>query len=54
MQVIGGDGGFRRTPAAFPPEGLFTAVAQRWDVVCDFTGYADKQLLLWNEFNDWR
>ena len=31
-QVVGGDGGIRRTPAPYPAAGLWIGVAERYDV----------------------
>ncbi|KAG2491600.1 hypothetical protein HYH03_010165 [Edaphochlamys debaryana] len=53
-QVIAGDGGIRRNPTAFPRAGLFMGVAERYEVVCDFTAYAGKTLYLWNAQDDYR
>ncbi|GLC39075.1 hypothetical protein PLESTB_000010300 [Pleodorina starrii] len=50
-RVIAGEGGLRRTPAPFPAAGLFMGVAERYQVVCDFTPYAGRTLLLWNAFD---
>lgn len=52
--VIAGDGGFRGTPIRFPRNGLLTGVAERWEVVCDFTGYANQVLFLWNDRDEKR
>ncbi|KAG2484026.1 hypothetical protein HYH03_017116 [Edaphochlamys debaryana] len=53
-QVIAGDGGIRRNPTAFPRAGLFMGVAERYEVVCDFTTYRGKTLYLWNARDDFR
>ena len=47
-KVIGADGGYRFEPAPFPTDGLLIGVAERWDVVCNFAGYAGKTLYVWN------
>ncbi|KAG2484888.1 hypothetical protein HYH03_016369 [Edaphochlamys debaryana] len=52
--VIASDGGVRRTPVPFPKAGLFMGVAERYEVVCDFTSYAGKTLYLWNAKDDYR
>jgi hypothetical protein len=31
-QVLAGDGGYRREPVAFPADGLFMGVAERYEV----------------------
>ncbi|KAG2484027.1 hypothetical protein HYH03_017117 [Edaphochlamys debaryana] len=53
-QVIAGDGGIRRNPTAFPRAGLFMGVAERYEVVCDFSSYEGKTLYLWNAQDDYR
>ncbi|KAG2484028.1 hypothetical protein HYH03_017118 [Edaphochlamys debaryana] len=53
-KVIAGDGGIRRNPTAFPSAGLFMGVAERYEVVCDFTAYEGKTLYLWNARDDFR
>eukprot|EP00198_Chlamydomonas_reinhardtii_P001096 XP_001690431.1 predicted protein [Chlamydomonas reinhardtii] len=50
--VIAGDGGIRRTPATFPAAGLFVAVAERYEVVCDFRDFNGRSLYLLNAFDD--
>ena len=46
--VVGGDGGYRATgPVRFPKRGMFVGVAERMDVVCDFSGMPGKKLILW-------
>ncbi len=52
--VIAGDGGFRANPVRFPENGLLTGVAERWEVVCDFTKMANKVLYLWNDRDEKR
>ena len=50
-KVIAADGGYRNTPAPFPSGGLLMGVAERYEVVCDFTNYKDKSMYLWNDFD---
>ena len=38
-KIIASDGGYRNTPVDFPIEGLLLGVAERYDVVCDFTNF---------------
>ncbi|EFJ51493.1 hypothetical protein VOLCADRAFT_87571 [Volvox carteri f. nagariensis] len=47
-QVIAGEGGLRRTPARFPAAGLFLGVAERYEVVCDFSSYSGRTFFLMN------
>ncbi|KAG2440741.1 hypothetical protein HXX76_003598 [Chlamydomonas incerta] len=51
-QVIAGDGGIRRTPVAFPAAGLFMGVAERYEVVCDFSAYSGRDVYLVNAYDD--
>ncbi|KAG2440722.1 hypothetical protein HXX76_003579 [Chlamydomonas incerta] len=57
-KVIGGEGGLRRTPVTFPAAGLFIGVAERYEVVCDFSGLAtsasSSTLYLVNAYDDRR
>jgi FtsP/CotA-like multicopper oxidase with cupredoxin domain len=46
-RVIAGDGGYRADPIPFPREGLQMGVAERYEVVCNFTPYAGQQMYLW-------
>jgi FtsP/CotA-like multicopper oxidase with cupredoxin domain len=48
-KVIAADGGYRNTPAPFPAGGLLMGVAERYEVVCDFTNYQGKSMYLWND-----
>jgi hypothetical protein len=50
LQVFAGDGGYRRTPIAFPASGLFMAVAERYELACNFGApeAEGKRLYLWN------
>jgi spore coat protein A len=51
-KVIAKDGGFRATPVAFPPAGLLIGVAERYEIVCDFTSLQGQTLYLWNDRDD--
>jgi FtsP/CotA-like multicopper oxidase with cupredoxin domain len=51
-KVIGADGGYRDTPAQFPAGGLLLGVAERYEVVCDFTNYKGKSLIMWNDYDE--
>lgn len=51
-QIVGGDGGLRRSPVPFPAGGLYMAVAERYDVVCNLRPYAGRTLFVWNMFDD--
>lgn len=46
-KVIAADGGYRSAPLIFPREGLQLGVAERYEVVCNFEGYAGRQLYIW-------
>ena len=50
-KVIAADGGYRNTPASFPVDGLLLGVAERYELVCDFTKFKGKQMYLWNDFD---
>lgn len=52
IQVVGSDGGLRRSPIRFPRAGLFMGVGERYDVVCDLSALAGRSLHLWNVFDD--
>ena len=45
-KVIGNDGGYRSDPVAIPLSGLLIGVAERYDVVCDFTSFQSQTLYL--------
>ena len=51
-KIVATDGGYRSTPASFPYDGLLMGVAERYEVVCDFSKYAGKTLYIWNENDD--
>jgi FtsP/CotA-like multicopper oxidase with cupredoxin domain len=48
-KIIASDGGFRESPVSFPISGLRIGVAERYDIVCDFSNYAGKTIYLWND-----
>ena len=48
-KIIATDGGFRNTPVSFPKEGLLMDVAERYELVCDFTKFKGKSMYLWND-----
>ena len=50
-RVIATDGGFRRSHIAFPVEGLYIGVAERYEIVCNFQNYRDRTIYFWNDFN---
>ncbi|CAF2704635.1 unnamed protein product [Rotaria sp. Silwood2] len=51
-KIIGTDGGFRDIPVIFPETGLLIGVAERYDVVWDFTALRSQTLFLWNHKDD--
>ncbi len=51
-KIVASDGGYLSSAAAFPTTGLLASVADRWEVVCDFSAYAGKTLYLTNERDD--
>jgi FtsP/CotA-like multicopper oxidase with cupredoxin domain len=50
-RVIATDGGFRRTHISFPVEGLYIGVAERYEIVCNFSNYAGRTVYFWNDFD---
>jgi len=48
-RIIATDGGFRRTHIAFPAEGLMIGVAERYEIVCNFSGYSGRTVYFWND-----
>lgn len=48
-RIIATDGGFRKTHIPFPPEGLLIGVAERYEIVCNFSGYSDREVYFWND-----
>lgn len=51
-KIIAADGGFRDEPADFPTDGLLIGVAERYEVVCDFSKLKNKVLYLYNFKDD--
>jgi FtsP/CotA-like multicopper oxidase with cupredoxin domain len=51
-KIIAADGGFRDDPANFPTTGLLIGVAERYEVVCDFSKLQNKVLYLYNFKDD--
>jgi len=51
-KIIATDGGYRETPIEFPQGGLLMGVAERFEVVCDFTRYKGQTLYIWNDKDD--
>jgi len=51
-KIIAADGGFRDEPADFPTSGLLIGVAERYEVVCDFSKLKNKVLYLYNFKDD--
>lgn len=50
-RVIATDGGFRKSHVAFPPEGLLIGVSERYEIVCNFSGYSGRTVYFWNDFD---
>lgn len=50
-RVIATDGGFRNTHVAFPVEGLLVGVAERYEIVCNFSNYGNRTVYFWNDFD---
>lgn len=48
-KVIVSDGGYLPQPVPFPVSGLLMGVAERYEIVCDFTQQRGKTLYFWNE-----
>lgn len=48
-KVIASDAGFRKSPITFPSAGLLIGVAERYELVCDFTTLKGQTLYLWND-----
>ena len=51
-KIIATDGGFRDEPADFPTDGLLIGIAERYEVVCDFSKLKNKVLYLYNFKDD--
>lgn len=47
--VIATDGGYTSSPIPLTSYGLRIGVAERYEVVCDFSNYAGQTLYLWND-----
>jgi FtsP/CotA-like multicopper oxidase with cupredoxin domain len=50
--IIATDGGFRDIPTKFPVTGLLVGVAERYEIVCDFSNYKNKELMFYNSKNE--
>lgn len=50
-RVIAADGGYRSTPATFPVNGLLIGVAERYELVCDFTNFTGMSMYIWNDYD---
>lgn len=50
-RVLAGDGGFRERHIPFPTEGLLISVAERYEIACNFEGYAGRTVFFWNDFD---
>ena len=50
-KVIAADGGYRNSPSPFPSRGLLIGVAERYEIVCDFTNFKGKSMYLWNDYD---
>jgi FtsP/CotA-like multicopper oxidase with cupredoxin domain len=48
-KVVGADGGYREKPVDLSTTGLLVGVAERWDLVCDFSDYQGQTLYFWND-----
>lgn len=48
-RVIAADGGYRKSHVAFPAEGLLIGVAERYEIVCNFSGYGGRTVYFWND-----
>lgn len=51
-KIIATDGGFRTLPVQYPVEGLLIGVGERYEFVCDFSGYKLNTLYFWNDQDD--
>jgi hypothetical protein len=43
-----------REPVKFPKDGMYLGVAERYEIVCDFSKFKAKTLYLWNDKDDKR
>lgn len=50
--IIASDGGYRDIPTNFPSSGLLIGVAERYEVVCDFSNYKNQELYFYNDKNE--
>jgi FtsP/CotA-like multicopper oxidase with cupredoxin domain len=50
-RVIASDGGFLNSHMAFPVEGLYLGVAERYEIVCNFSNYVGRTVYFWNDFD---
>jgi FtsP/CotA-like multicopper oxidase with cupredoxin domain len=50
-RIIATDGGFRQNHIPFPPEGLLIGVAERYEIACNFAGYAARTVYFWNDYD---
>jgi FtsP/CotA-like multicopper oxidase with cupredoxin domain len=48
-KIIATDGGYRNDPVDYPVEGLLIGVAERYEIVCDFTKLNSRTLYFWND-----
>lgn len=48
-KIIATDGGYRNEPVNFPKEGLLIGVAERYELVCDFSKLKSQTLYFWND-----
>ena len=51
-KIIAADGGYRETPVNFPIGGLLMGVAERYEIVCDFSNYKNTELYFYNNKNE--
>ena len=49
--IIGTEGGYLNAPIRVPIEGIVIGVAERFDIVCDFTSLKSRTLFLWNRYD---
>ena len=50
-KMIASDGGYRNSPVPFPAGGLLMGVAERYEVVCDFTNFKGQSMYLYNDYD---
>ena len=50
-KVIATDGGYKHAPTQFPTTGLLIGVAERYEVVCDFSSFKGQELYFWNDWD---